>query len=203
MRLFMRRRRLITWLALAALLLAGCRETYSLRGLVFDPPKPAPEFTLTDHTGQPFNLSDQRGKVVLLYFGFASCPDLCPATLADLARMRRELGREGERVQVALITVDPSRDTQQVLANYISVFDPSFKGLHGSEEQIRQVMKKFGATAIRRDLPGSALGYTMDHSSLIYVIDQAGRWREQFPFGTAVEDVVGDVRHLIRTGGRL
>ncbi len=190
-------------LALMMLLVSGCRESLSLRGLVFDPPKQAPDFTLTDHTGQPFALADQRGKVVLLYFGFASCPDVCPSTLADLARMKRELGRDGNQVQVALITVDPNRDTPQVLADYVTVFDPSFVGLHGSEEQVQQLMKKYGVTAVRKDLPGSALGYTIDHTAFVHVIDQSGRWREQFPFGASAEDMAGDVRQLIRSGGKL
>lgn len=197
------------WLVMAAgltlmlLLVSGCRETLSLRGLVFDPPKQAPDFTLADHTGKPFTLADQRGKVVLLYFGFASCPDVCPSTLSDLARVKRELGRDGSQVQVALITVDPNRDTPQILADYVTVFDPSFVGLHGSEEQIQQLMKKYGVTAARKDLPGSALGYTIDHSAFVYVIDQSGRWREQFPFGATAADIANDVRQLIRAGGRL
>ncbi|MCW5882065.1 MAG: SCO family protein [Anaerolineae bacterium] len=190
-------------LAVMVLLVSGCRENVSLRGLVFDPPKQAPDFTLTDHTGRPFSLADQRGKVVLLYFGFASCPDVCPSTLTDLARMKRELGRDGNQVQVALITVDPNRDTPQVLADYVTVFDPSFIGLHGSEEQVQQLMKQYGVTAVRKDLPGSALGYTIDHTAFVHVIDQSGRWREQFPFGASAEDMAGDVRQLIRSGGRL
>lgn len=190
-------------LLLLALLVSGCREQLSLRGMVLDPPKQAPEFTLADHTGQPFNLADQRGKVVLLYFGFASCPDVCPATMSDLARVKKELGRDGSQVQVAMITVDPNRDTPEVLANYMAVFDPSFIGLHGSEEQVQQLMKKYGVTAVRKDLPGSALGYTIDHSAFVYVIDQAGRWREQFPFGASAADIGGDVRQLIRSGGKL
>ncbi len=197
------------WLVIAAsltlimLLVSGCREALDLRGFVFDPPKPAPDFTLADHTGQPFTLADQRGKVVLLYFGFASCPDVCPATLSDLARVKRELGRDANQVQVALITVDPNRDTPQILADYVTVFDPSFIGLHGSEEQIQQLMKKYGVTAVRKDLPGSALGYTIDHSAFVHVIDQSGRWREQIPFGASAEDIASDVRQLIRSGGRL
>ena len=194
------------WLALLglALALAGCQtpqsQTETLRGLAFDPPKAAPNFTLTDQQGRPFQLADQRGKVVLLYFGFAQCPDLCPTTLAQLSQARQALGRDAERVQVAFITVDPARDTQTIMANYVKAFDPTFVGLLGEAAEIEKVMQSYGAKAARRDLPGSALGYTMDHSSLIYVVDPAGRWRESFAYGTPVADIVADVRALLRSG---
>ncbi len=194
--------RVYMWLILLLLagLLSGCRVQTRLNGLVLEPAQPAPDFTLTDQQGRPFQLSGQRGRIVLLYFGFTQCPDLCPTTLAEMANLRRKLGAEAQQVQVALITVDPERDTGEVMGGYVRVFDPTFLGLHGTREQIDVVIRAYGVTAVKRELPNSAMGYTMDHSSFVYVIDQDGRWREQFAHGTDLDLMVNDVRTLIRTG---
>lgn len=182
---------------LLVLALSAC-GSYELRGGAIEPPSAAPDFTLTDHTGQPYRLSDQRGKVVLIFFGFTSCPDICPTALADLAAAKQRLGDAGENVEVVLITVDPERDTAEELERYVTAFDPSFVGLYGTREQLEQVYKDYGVTVIRRDLPDSALGYTVDHSGFIYVIDRAGNWRELFSHGAAVDDIASDVRYLAR-----
>jgi protein SCO1/2 len=187
-------------LLVCALAACACGEPYRFRGTVLEPPNVAPDFTIADQYGQPFRLSDQRGKVVVLYFGFTSCPDICPTTLADLAAVQRELGADAERLQVALITVDPERDTQERLARYVQTFDPTFVGLRPTQPELATLLKAYGATAIKRELPDSALGYTMDHSGFMYVIDAAGNWREVFSHGAAVEDIASDLRHLIRTG---
>lgn len=178
--------------------LVGCRVQPAWHGMVLEPAYPAPDLALSDTQGRPFKMSEQKGKVVLLYFGFASCPDLCPTTLAQLSQVKRELGREGERVQVALITVDPERDTPAILEQYVRIFDPSFVGLTGPRPAIEQAMRDYGVTAVRREMPGSALGYTIDHSTFIYVIDRAGRWRQLFSYGSAPEDIAKDVRALVR-----
>jgi protein SCO1/2 len=190
----------IVMLLLSAIALSSCGEPYRFRGTMIEPPNDAPDFTLSDQHGQPFRLSEQRGKVVVLYFGFTSCPDICPTTLADLAAVRRELGADAEHLQVALITVDPERDTQERLARYMQAFDPTFIGLRPTQAELPVVLKAYGATAIRRELPGSALGYTMDHSGFMYVIDQAGRWREVFAHGSEITDITSDLRQIIRTG---
>jgi protein SCO1/2 len=184
-----------------AALLGACGGSYTFRGTTLDPPSAAPDFTLTDHRGEPFRLSGQRGKVVLLYFGFTSCPDLCPTTLADLAVVRRELGADAEPVQVALITVDPERDTLERIGPYVTGFDPTFVGLRGTPAELAPILKAYGVTAIKRELPSSALAYTIDHSSFVYVIDQAGTWRALFSHGAAIDDMVSDVRYLVRNGG--
>lgn len=180
------------------LVLVGCRVQPTWHGMVLEPAYPAPELALSDAQGRPFRLADHKGEVVLLYFGFASCPDLCPTTLAQLSQVRRALGREGERMQVALITVDPERDTPEILGQYTKVFHPSFLGLSGPRPAIEQAMRDYGVTAVRREMPGSALGYTIDHSTFIYVIDRAGRWRQLFSYGSAPEDIAKDVRALLR-----
>jgi protein SCO1/2 len=197
----MRLRPVFCTLLLAALALSSCGRYAWRSGLLIDDPTPAPDVALTDAGGQPYRLADQRGAVVLLFFGFTNCPDVCPTTLADLAAARAQLGDDGRQVRVTLITVDRERDTPDRLARYVATFDPSFVALTGSEAQLAQVYQAFGVTAMRRELPGSALGYTIDHSASVYVVDQAGRWRALISNGAAVADIVSDLRYLVRSGG--
>ncbi|HEU4327112.1 MAG TPA: SCO family protein [Roseiflexaceae bacterium] len=188
--------RLLIGLALAVLL-TGCGP-YVFRGSTVQPPDTAPEITLADQDGRPFRLSEQGGRVVVLFFGFGSCPDICPTALADLANARRQLGDDARDIQVAMVTLDPERDSPAALGRYVTRFDPTFLGLSGTPEQLEAAQKAYGVTAIRRDLPGSALKYTVDHSGYIYVIDRAGRWRSFFHVGSSVEDMVSDLRFLAR-----
>ena len=160
-------------------------------------------FTMVNQKGETVTEKSFAGKPMLLFFGYTYCPDVCPTELQVMAEALRQLGDKASDIQPILVSIDPARDTPQVLADYVTVFDPSFIGLHGSEEQVQQLMKQYGVTAVRKDLPGSALGYTIDHTAFVHVIDQSGRWREQFPFGASAEDMAGDVRQLIRSGGRL
>lgn len=183
-------------LLLCALALNGC-GSYKLRGGTIQPPNDAPDFSLTDHNGQPFRLSQQRGKVTLLFFGFTSCPDVCPTALADMRNVRRELGTDAEQVQVVLISLDPERDTPERLKQYLAKFDPSFLGLRPTPAQLAPLLKDYGVSAIRRDLPGSALKYTIDHSAFTYVIDKAGHWRVLFSHAMSTEDMASDLRYLV------
>lgn len=189
--------------ALAAFVVGACGAPYQLRGGQLNTPRQAPDFTLTDQAGRPFELSAQRGKVVLLFFGFTTCPDICPTTLADIAAARRELGADAERLEVAMITVDPATDTAEQLATYMAKFDPTFIGLRGSADELGRVYKAYGVTAIQPDSHATheAHGPGDDdviHSEYIYVIDTAGRWREIFQTGDPVVDIVSDLRYLVR-----
>lgn len=188
-------------LILIMMALAGCAASPQLKGTVIEPPKAAPDFTLTDEQGQPFTLSEQQGKVTVLFFGFTSCPDICPAELANLAAATRQLGDDAQAVQVALISLDPERDTVERLGQYVTAFHPSFKGLRGDTATIDPIVKDYGVYYERRDLPESALRYTIDHSGFVYVIDKAGQWREVLAHGTPVEDIVADLRALARERG--
>ena len=190
-------RPLCVLLLLCALALSGC-GSYTLRGGTIQPPGDAPDFSLADHNGQTFRLSQQRGKVTLLFFGFTHCPDVCPTALADMRNVRRELGGDADQVQVVLITLDPERDTPARLKQYVGMFDPSFLGLHGTPEQLAPILKDYGVSSTRRELPGSALKYTIDHSAFTYVIDKFGRWRELFSHAMRPEDMVSDLRYLVR-----
>lgn len=196
---FAHRARACAALLACALVVSACGR-YQPRGTILDPAKPAPDFALTTQTGQPFRLSEQRGKVVLLFFGFTHCPDVCPTALSDLAGVFRKLGGDAERVQVAFITVDPERDTPALTAKYVGLFDKRFQGLSGTHAEIDPIVKAYGVSVQRRDLPNSALKYTMDHSAFIYVVDPAGRWAEVFSPGLPIADMAGDIRHLLQTG---
>lgn len=193
---------LLLWVAIA--LLSGCGPATPtpapLRGGRLDPPKAAPDFTLTDHTGKPFTLSSTRGKVVMLYFGYTSCPDVCPLSLVDMAAARQAMGAAAKDVQIIFITVDPERDTPEVMKNYAPGFDPSALGLRGTVEEIKQVADAYGVKFKRTSLPNSALGYAVDHSAFIYMIDRNGQLRELLPFGTPREDLTSDLKVLISQG---
>ena len=152
---------------------------------------------LTDHLGKPRRLEDWRGKAVVLFFGFTHCPDVCPTTLADMAQVMRQLGPEAERVQVLFVTVDPERDTQELLAKYVLAFDPRFLGLRGSLDATRAVAKEFKVYFEKR--PGETPGaYSVDHSAQSYVIDPEGRLRLFVRHERIAEDLASDLRALLK-----
>ncbi|MEI6180608.1 MAG: SCO family protein [Chloroflexales bacterium] len=186
-------------LLLILLSLVGCGTRLQLTGTAIEPPKPAPDFTLTDELNQAFTLSSQRGqgKVHVIFFGFTACPDICPTELANLAATMRALGADAQGIQVLFISLDPERDTTARLQQYVTAFNPNFKGLRGEKPILDPVVKAYGVSYERHDLPESALRYTIDHSGFTYVIDKAGRWREVFAYGTPVEDFVTDLRALV------
>jgi len=169
---------------------------YAFHGAVLQSPQPAQNFTLTNHLGQKMSLTDLRGKFVLLYFGYTICPDVCPTTLADLAKARKLLGKDGEQIQVIMITVDPARDTQAVLADYVTHFHPSFIGMTGTEDQIAQIATYYGVFYERQD-SDSALGYLMNHTATTMVVDRAGYLRLVFPYGTLAQDIASDLQYLM------
>jgi len=180
--------------------LSSCGGPYEYKGGVVNQDVQAPDFTLTDTEGQPWTLSKQHGKVVALFFGFTYCPDVCPTAMADLARVRKELGDQADKVQVALITVDPERDTQERMQKYVKGFDKSFVGLTGTPEELQKVYKAYGVTAIKQDMPDSALKYSVTHSGYIYIINPAGQWQLMFTPDMKVDDMVSDTQHVIQQG---
>jgi protein SCO1/2 len=187
--------RLILLLALILSTLPGplVADSMSLRAGTFEPPRAAPELALQGSDGQPLNLSRYRGKVVVLGFGFTSCPQVCPTTLSVLAQARRKLGSQADAVQVIYVTVDPERDTPERMREYLSAFDASFVGGTGSARQIAEVQKKYGVSAEKKSLGNT---YTVAHSSYTYLIDGKGRLRGLVPYGRAPDDYVHDIRLL-------
>lgn len=155
------------------------------------------DFHLLDHAGKPRSLADFKGKVVMLYFGYTHCPDQCPTTMAEMAGVRSKLGESGRRVQGLFVTVDPRRDTPQVLAQYVSAFDPSFLGLYGDESTTSALAKefKFYYSAQKADAHGN---YSVDHGSAIYVFDPTGRLRLLMNPGMSIDAMAADVRLLLK-----
>lgn len=195
----MKRPRMIPLAALAlvaGLLLGGCGAP-SFRGTVLDPPVPVPDFQLVDEHGQPFRLSDQRGRVVLFFFGYSSCPDVCPTTLATWRRVHEALGEDAERVRFVFVTVDPERDTPERLGMHVDAFQPDFVGLTGSQAELEAVYQVFDVFHEKDTSSQSALGYLVSHNATTFVVDPQGQWRLRESYGTLVEDLVHDIRQLI------
>lgn len=183
---------------LLLLLLAACQSEPEYHGTLWPSPQEAADFTLTSANG-PVSLSDYAGKVVLLYFGYTFCPDVCPGTLADLGYAVRELGRDADKVQVIMITVDPERDTPEQLAEYMSHFHPTFVGLSGSQAEIAAVAAQYGVFYQRHE-GTAATGYLVDHTARVFVIDQHGKYWLSFPFGMARDQIKSDLHNVIKRG---
>ena len=178
---------------------AVAASAVAFRSGAFDPPRPAPEFTLPTAAGGEFQLRRQQGKVVVLTFGYSSCPDVCPTVLAELAQVRVRLGAAARRVQVVYVSVDPERDTPARLRAFTEQFDKTFIGITGPQEQLAAVWKAYGVSVVRKDLPGSTPpAYLVHHTASVYLIDPAGRLRVMAPFGTPSDDVLHDVRILLK-----
>lgn len=157
------------------------------------------ELALTGHDGKPRTLADFRGKAVVVFFGFTHCPDICPTTLVDAAAVMKALGKDAERVQVLMVTVDPERDTAEVLSKYVPAFDPRFLGLYGDAAATQRAAKEFKIFYEKR--PGSVPGaYTVDHSGQSYVIDPQGRLRLFVRHDRIAQDLAEDLRTLLRVG---
>lgn len=186
------------WLiAVATLLFAmvtAAADRPTLKAGVFEPPRAAPELSLDASRGGQLLLASYRGKVILMGFGFTSCPEVCPTTLATLAQARKRLGAQGEQVQVVYVTVDPERDSADRMRAYLGGFDPSFVGGTGTPAQLAAVQKSYGVMAERKPFGNS---YTVAHSSSVYLIDQKGLLRGMMPYGRLPDDYVHDVRALL------
>lgn len=150
---------------------------------------------LTDHHGRPRRLEDFRGKAVVVFFGFTHCPDVCPTTLADVAQAVKQLGPDAERVQVVFVTVDPERDTKEVLAKYVSAFDPRFLGLYGDAAATQRAAREFKVYYEKRKTGDS---YSVDHSGQSYVIDPQGRLRLFVRHDRIASDLPDDLRTLLK-----
>lgn len=201
---FPRRTQLVAVLAILAMLAAGIvywatnrTEAYQFKGGEISPAAIAPPLDLTDQDGNPFTLSQEKGKVALVYFGYTICPDLCPTTLNDFAIVKDELGDDAAGADFILVTFDPERDTQARLQEYLGFFDPDFIGLRGDDAQTQQFLQDYGVTIKRVEYPNSSTGYLIDHTALVYVIDNQGRLRLTYPYGTDPLMIAEDVRHLV------
>jgi protein SCO1/2 len=188
----------IMFVLLAGLLisLTGC-QPYQYHGMLLDSPTTAPDVTLPASTGEPVSLSDFRGKLVLLYFGYTFCPDVCPTTLNTLDKALEMLGSQAEDVQLVMVSVDPERDTPEVLASYLSSFNPGFIGLSGDPEQLASAATPFGIFYEKHE-GSAATGYLVDHTASVMVLDQEGRLRLVIPFQMPAEDIAADLKQLLK-----
>ena len=195
------RRRAAAALAVAALALGACdrflpNAKSPFNGIDVTGSAFGSDFQLSDPDGKARSLAEFRGKVVVLTFGFTHCPDVCPTTLADFASAVKRLGPEGERVQVLFVTIDPERDTAQLLREYVPAFHPRFVGLRGDEAQTKKVTRDFHIYANRRE--GSSPGnYTMEHSAQSFVFDPSGKLRLVIGYGMEAEKIASDLRLLL------
>ncbi len=154
---------------------------------------------LPDADGKLRSLADFKGKVSVVFFGYTQCPDVCPTTMAELAQVKQALGADGERVQGVFVSVDPERDTPEVLKAYMASFDPSFVALRGSAEQTSAVAKEFKVFYAK--VPGKEAGsYTMDHTAGSYIFDPTGRLRLFVRYGGGAEALASDIRALLAGG---
>ena len=198
--------KLLLCAALAGTLLAGC-DRFSA-----SPAKPAfnavditgaeygRELALSDADGKARTLADFKGKVTLVFFGYTQCPDVCPTTLAELAAVKRELGADGEHVQGVFVSVDPERDTPQILKAYMASFDPGFVALRGTLEQTQAAAREFKVFFAKA--PGKSEGsYTVDHTAGTYIFDAQGRLRLFVRYGAGAEALRHDVKLLLAERG--
>jgi len=183
----------------AGLMLAGCERgpgKPSFKATDVTGANYGKGFTLVDHTGATRSLADWKGKVVVLFFGFTQCPDVCPTTLATMADAMKRLGADADRVQVLFVTVDPERDTRAVLAPYVTAFDPRFVGLYGDKEATSKAAREF--KVFYQKVPGKTPEtYGIDHTAASYVIDAQGRLRLYVRHQQTAEDIAADLRVLL------
>ena len=177
---------------------ASAGENIGLKAGVFEPPRAAPEIALTSVDGKAFKLSQFRGKIVILEFGFTACVEVCPVSLASLTQARKLLGADADKLQVVFVSVDPERDSTAILRAYLSNFDPSFIGITGSTEQMAAIRKAYGISATKKMVEGSKTDYTVHHSSYLYFIDRLGMLRALMPFGHSAADLAHDVKLLLK-----
>lgn len=175
-------------------LAAGCDGP--MHGSVIEQPSAAPPLVLADVAGARFELAERRGDIVLLFFGYTHCPDVCPTVLADWARVRQALGPKAEGVQFVFVSVDPDRDTPEVASAYAKQFDSTFVGLSGSTDALERIKRDWGFAAFPEGDPRSS-DYGVAHPAATYLIDRQGRLRLRYAPGVTVEELASDLRQLL------
>lgn len=191
---------ILTIFVIAAALSAMFAVEPSFRGTLYaEPFPPAADFALTKADGTTFRLSDERGRIVLLFFGYTSCPDVCPTTLAEMKLVMDKLGNTANEVQVVFISVDPDRDTSEKMQTYVEHFNPSFLGLSGSMQELEPIWRNYSITreAVESD---SAFGVIINHTARVFLVDPQGNMRLTFAYQTPVDDIVHDIRLVLEQG---
>lgn len=173
------------------------RKPYSFHGTVINPPLPVTDFSLQTANEEVFRLSEQKGKVVLLFFGYTSCPDVCPVTLATFKQVNDNLGEDAQKVRFVMITADPDRDTPDKVAEYAARFNPEFIGLSGDMTALASIWKELGVFVEKQE-SGSAAGYLVSHTASVYVLNQSGSLFMTFPYGTTATEIADDIRQILK-----
>lgn len=194
------------WLALISLiavifLTIGCQALtteYEFHGTQFDPPLAVPDFELMNASGQPFRFSETQGQFNLIYFGYTFCPDVCPLTMVDLKETLEGLPDEAP-INVIFISVDPERDTPELVERYVSSFGPEFIGLTDDYAKTEEVMLAYGAYAEKEETPGSAAEYLVNHTARVYLMTPEDGILLTYPFGFEPEDLRSDLAYLLET----
>lgn len=185
--------------ACAAGALSGCSEARpSFSSVDVTGANYAKDFAMTDHHGNARKLSDFKGKVVVVFFGYTQCPDVCPTSMAELAEVKKALGADGDKLQGLFVTVDPARDTPEVLKGYMENFDPSFLALYTTPENLADVAKDFKVYYKRVD-GKTPTSYTMDHSAGSYIYDTKGNLRLFTRFGSGAKVITADIQQLLKS----
>ena len=181
---------------IAVFLVLNPTRSYTFQGSLIDPPVAAPPFVLTNVDGEHFQLDDLAGQIVIMFFGYTGCPDVCPVTLSEFLQIRSKLGSQAEKVSFVFVTVDPERDTSERMKKYLTNFDPEIIGLTGTREELEPVWASYGVYEAKLE-ESSAGNYLVDHSSRTYVIDAEGNLLLTYAFGTEDKVITEDVRHLL------
>ena len=184
------------WISAAGLFSACSPQGAKFQGIDLTGAEYGRDLPLTDQHGKDRSIKDFAGKVVVVFFGYTQCPDVCPTSMSELAEVKRSLGADGDRLQGVFVTVDPERDTPEMLAGYMASFDPTFIALRGTPEQLAAVAKDFKLYYKRID-GQTPTSYTMDHSAGSYVYDTKGRLRVYHRYGAGAQSLAADVRALL------
>jgi protein SCO1/2 len=190
-------RRQTLLIAASGLVLAACGESkQTFSGIDITGADYATDFALTDQNGKARTLADFKGKVVVIFFGYTQCPDVCPTSLAELAQAKQLLGADGDRLQGLFVSVDPERDTPEIMKEYLANFDPSFLALYAAPDALPELAKRF--KIYYKKVPGSTpTSYTMDHSAGSYIYDPQGHVRLYHRYGTGPQSLADDVKKLL------
>ncbi len=189
------------WAAATLLVLTGCQpapqppsfQATDITGAAF-----ARDFRLTDHNGRVRTLADFRGKVVAVFFGYTHCPDVCPTTLSDFSAALHELGDQAGRVQVIFVTVDPERDTPDILKQFVPAFNPTFLGMYTDSDTLKQLAKEYKVVYQKTSVKGTD-DYLIDHSAGTYIYDPKGHLRLLMPYGSSPDAIAHDLKALLAT----
>ena len=177
----------------------SCREPNPTHGVSMGDPQPAAALKLTAANGERFDLAAQKGKTVLVFFGYTHCPDFCPNTLSEWAKAHQTLGKLGSKVRFVFVAVDPERDTPRVAHDYVMRFDSAFVGLAANADQLELLKTTWGFAAGKEEMPGMAHdNYGVMHPARSFVVDAKGRLTMYFPPGTRADDIAAGIKELIR-----